>query len=55
MKMTCYPNSLDAHAVPSAEPRMKKADGREIKLILFGDFFSLTDTFSTEIHKVCHD
>lgn len=40
MKMTCYPNSLDAQAVRSAGPRAKEADGREIKLILFGDLSS---------------
>lgn len=55
MKMTCYPNSLDAHAVRSAESRMKWADGRKIKPILFGDFFSLRDIFSTELHKVYQD
>ncbi len=53
--MTCYPNSLDAHAVRSAEPGTKEADGSEIKLILFGDFFSFRDTFTTELHKVCQD
>ena len=53
--MTCYPNSLDAHAVRSAEPRTKEADGREIKLILFGDFVSFADIFTTELHKVCQD
>lgn len=52
MKMTCYPNSLDAHAVHSAELRTKEADGGEIKLILFGDFFSFRDIFTTELHKV---
>lgn len=40
MKMTCYPNSLDAQAVRSAETRAKEADGCEMKLILFGDLFS---------------
>lgn len=53
--MTCYPNSLDAHAVRSAGPRTKEADGGEIKPILFGDFFSFTDIFTTKLHKVCQD
>ena len=55
MKMTCYPNSLDAHTTRSEEPRTEEADGVEIKLILFGDFCSFRDTLTTELHKVCPD
>lgn len=51
--MTCYPNSLDAQAVRSAGPRVKEADGREIKLILFGDlFFSYSLQSSAACAKV---
>lgn len=53
--MTCYPNSLDAQAVRSAELRTKEADGRKIKLILSGDLFFSTDIFTAELHKVCQD
>lgn len=49
MKVTCYPNSLDAHAARSAEPRTKEADGGEIKQIAVGDFFSFRDGFITKI------
>lgn len=53
--MTCYPNSLDAQAVRSAELRTKEADGRKIKLIFFGDLFFSAYIFTTELHKVCQD
>lgn len=43
--MTCYPNSLVAQAARLAELRTKEADGRKIKLILFGDLF-----FYSSIH-----
>lgn len=55
MKMTCYPNSLVAQAVRSAELRTKEADGRKIKLILFGDLFFSADIFTAELHEVCQD
>lgn len=53
--MTCYPNSLVAQAVRLAELRTKEADGRKIKLILFGDLFFSADIFTAELHKVCQD
>lgn len=56
MKMTCYPNSLDARTVFStAEEQTEEAHGSEIRLTLFGEFVSYKDLFTTEPHKVCQD